>query len=426
MSEGAIYHLDPRVDGLSPSATLAINERSAELKRQGQHVYRFGLGQSPFPVPPKVVRALAEAAAEKDYLPVRGLFSLRGTIAAWHQRTYGQTFGPEDILIGPGSKELIFLLQLAYDAELLLPSPSWVSYGPQAKILGRPVQWLPTRIEDGLRLRPEVLDAACAGAARPRLLILNYPNNPTGATYDADALAELAKVARTHGVLVLSDEIYGELNHQGAHASIANAYPEGTIISSGLSKWCGAGGWRLGYFAVPRALSWLADAVAAIASETFTSVSAPIQYAAIRAFEPSAEIDTYVRKSRAVLRALGGHIADTLTAVGARLPSPEGGFYLFPDFSAHRVAFAARGITTSAELCEALLTATGVAVLPGTCFGRDPSELSLRLSYVNFDGQGALDGVSLGAPPDGAFLMRHCGEAVEAADRMAAFVTGGV
>ncbi len=425
MSEGPVFNLDPRVSGLERSATLAINERSAKLEREGVRVFRFGLGQSPFPVPEEVVKALADAAAEKDYLPVQGLYSLRSTIAAWHQRTYGHAFGPDDIIIGPGSKELIFLLQLAYDGELLLPAPSWVSYGPQAAILGREARWLPTRIEDGLRLRPETLAAACAGERRPRLLILNYPNNPTGATYSAAALAELGAVAREHGVLVLSDEIYGEVNHDGTHASIASVYPEGTIISSGLSKWCGAGGWRLGYLAAPDALRYLIDAMSAIASETFTSVSAPIQYAAIRAFEPSPKIDAYLQKSRAVLKALGGYIARTLTDAGARLPPPEGGFYLFPDLSAHRARLAERGITTSAALCEQLLEETGVATLPGTCFGRTASELSLRLSYVNFDGGAALAALKPGEVPDDAFLEQRCGDAVEAAKRMAFWLTGG-
>lgn len=425
MPDGPLFNLAPRVKGLSASATLAINERSARLEQDGVRVFRFGLGQSPFPVPPHVVEALAAAAGEKDYLPVQGMYSLRGTIAAWHQRNYGHAFGPDDIMIGPGSKELIFLLQMAYDAELLLPAPSWVSYGPQADLVGRPVKWLPTTLEDGLRLSPDTLDAACTGASRPRLLILNYPNNPTGATYSADHLAALGEVARRHGVLVLSDEIYGEVNHDGTHASIASAYPEGSIISSGLSKWCGAGGWRLGYMAVPDTLRYLVDAMSAIASETFTSVSAPIQYAAIRAFEPSPQIERYLQKSRAILKALGGQIADTLTAAGAALPAPEGGFYLFPRVSKHRTALAARGITTSAELCEALLLETGVATLPGTCFGRPADELSLRLSYVNFDGEAALAGLGNDAAPDAAFLAKYCSDALEASQRMAFWLTDG-
>jgi len=424
MSDGPHFNLAAQVNGLAPSATLAINERSARIAGKGVRVFRFGLGQSPFPVPPDVVQALADAAAEKDYLPVQGLYSLRGTIAAWHQRNYGHSFGPDDIIIGPGSKELIFLLQLVYDAELLLPSPSWVSYGPQAAILGRDVRWLPTHLQDGLRLKPDTLAAACAGERRPRLLILNYPNNPTGATYSAEDLAALGAVAREHGVLVLSDEIYGEVNHDGTHASIATAYPEGTIISSGLSKWCGAGGWRLGYLAAPDELRYLIDAMAAVASETFTSVSAPIQYAAIRAFEPSPKIELYLQKSRAILKALGGTIAQILSDAGAHVTAPEGGFYLFPAFSAHRARLAARGITTSPALCERLLEETGVATLPGTCFGRPASELSLRLSYVNFDGGAALGALEPGAIPDSGFLKRYCGDAVEAAERMAFWVTG--
>jgi aspartate aminotransferase len=123
---------------------------------------------------------------------------------------------------------------------------------------------------------------------RPRIVILNYPSNPTGTTYQTGRLKLLGKVARQHRVILLSDEIYGELHYQGRHVSVARFYPEGTIISSGLSKWCGAGGWRLGTFTFPPSLNWLLEAMAAVASETYTSTSTPVQYSAVRAFRGGA------------------------------------------------------------------------------------------------------------------------------------------
>ncbi|MCA9846292.1 MAG: pyridoxal phosphate-dependent aminotransferase, partial [Dehalococcoidia bacterium] len=181
---------------------------------------------------------------------------------------------------------------------------------------------------------------------RPRLLVLNYPNNPTGGTYDADELAALAEVARRYGVVVLSDEIYGELHFEGKHVSISRFYPEGTIVSTGLSKWCGAGGWRLGCFAFPPALDHLRRAMAAVASETYTSTSAPIQCAAVTAFELGPDIEDYLGRARRVLESLMVTIARRLLACGARLELPTGAFYLYPDFSPLAERLAARGITS--------------------------------------------------------------------------------
>ena len=391
MSEGPIRRLEPRVHGLGLSATLAINERSNALLAQGKTVYKLGLGQSPFPVPESVVEQLRLHAAEKDYLPVRGLTPLREAVAAYQTRVYGLEADAQDVLIGPGSKELLFLLQLVYDAQLVLPNPSWVSYGPQARIAGREVLWVDSDRDDLWRIQPDALAAALASdPERPRVLLLNYPSNPTGATYSRDHLQALARVAREHRMVVLSDEIYGELHHQGDHVSIASYYPEGTIVSGGLSKWCGAGGWRLGTFLFPPELRWLGDAMASAASETFTSTSAPIQYAAIEAFRGNPEIDRYLTLSRAIVRDLGRWIASELRTAGVSVEDPEGGFYLFPDFEPLSERLDRRQIRSSAELTHRCLEEVGVAFLPGSCFGRPPEERTARIAYVNFDGAQAL------------------------------------
>lgn len=416
-------HLNPNLLGLGLSATLAINERSQELIAQGRRIYKLGLGQSPFPVPPVVVEALRAAAPEKDYVHVRGLRPLRETVTEFLHRRHGIERQRRQVLVGPGSKELIFLTQLAYAGELLVPSPSWVSYAPQARIIGRRVTWLPTERGQRWKLLPATLDAHCtASPGLPRLLILNYPGNPTGVSYTEEELAALAAVARRHQVLVISDEIYADLDHAGRTASIAHHYPEGTIVSTGLSKWCGAGGWRLGVFSFPEELEWLCAAMAVIATETFTSVSTPIQHAAIRAFQGGPEIEGYLAHCQRILGALGRQCHATLTTAGTLMPEPDGAFYLFPDFEPHRERLAARGVTTSAQLAEKLLDELGVAVLPGSAFGRPSRELTLRLSYVNFDGAAALAAAESGAAIDAAFLRRHCPDTLEAMDRIAGWL----
>ncbi len=415
-------HLNLNVRGLSQSATLAINERSSALRRDGRVVYKLGLGQSPFPVPQPVVEALKTHAHEKDYLAVRGLPELRAAVADYHQRGEGVPWAAEDVLIGPGSKELMFLLQLVYYGDLVIPTPSWVSYAPQAQIIGRQIRWVSTSASDDWRLLPDQLEVLCRDDPdRPRIVILNYPSNPTGDSYTTDELKELARVARRFRVVLLSDEIYGPLHHRGQHVSIARYYPEGTIISSGLSKWCGAGGWRLGTFTFPSTLRWLLDAMAVVASETFTATSTPIQWAAVRAFEGGEEIQDYLTQSRRILRALGKHIWQRLRDGDVACSPPIGAFYLFPDFAPMRAELAARGINDSRELCERLLADTGVAILPGADFGRPDEELTARLAYVNFDGLKALEAarrVPSKTALNDQFLARHCADTLAAVDKL--------
>jgi aspartate aminotransferase len=281
---------------------------------------------------------------------------------------------------------------------------------------------VPTTAERGWPLLPEELDRVCRDdPTRPRLVILNYPSNPTGQTYSPEALEELATVARRYRVILLSDEIYGEIDHSGQHQSIARYYPEGTIISSGLSKWSGAGGWRLGTFTFPASLRWLLDAMAVVASETFTSTSAPIQYAAVRAFQGGIEIERYLFESRRILRELGQAMTKRLRAAGLFVPEPQGAFYLFPDFGPLRARLAERGVTNSEELCEQLLEDTGVACLPGSSFGRPPEELTARLAYVDFDGARALvaaQGVAADTGLGEGFLRSFCGNLMDATDRI--------
>ena len=417
-------HLNPAVKDLGHSATLAINERCQRMLEEGREVIRLGFGQSPFPVPEVVVDELRRQAHRKAYLPVQGLPELREAVAAYLERTEGLSYSAEQVLIGPGTKELMFLLQFVCEAELLLPSPSWVSYAPQAGITGRPVRWLPEVADTDVGLDPNALEARCAEEPqRMRLLVLNYPNNPTGGTYTAEQLEAIAKVARKHRVLVLSDEIYSGLHFEGQHVSIARFYPEGTIICNGLSKWCGAGGWRLGAFIFAPQLKWLLDAMSALATETFTSVSAPVQYAAVSAFDGGAAMDAYLAHVRRILKALMSYAWQELRSVGASAPQPRGGFYLFPNVEPlrHRL-----GVAGGADLCRQILDDTGVAVMPGGDFGRPASELSMRVACVDFDGAAAMQGIAKvpgSEVADHDFLREYCQPTVDGIDRLCSWLS---
>lgn len=422
LSKHVSLNLDVR--GLHQSATLAINDKCRQFQTEGRNVYRLGLGQSPFPVPSVIVDALKSHAHEKDYLPAAGHPELRRAVAGFHRRRNGVEADRDNVLIGPGSKELMFLLQLVYYGELLVPTPCWVSYTPQARIIGRKVSLVPTSFETRWLVTAECLKRHCEGQEdryRPRILVLNYPGNPNGCTYTSSELEALAEVAHEYEVILLSDEIYGELHHNGGHVSVARYYPEGTIISSGLSKWCGAGGWRLGTFTFPGNLDWLLETMAAVASETYTSVSAPIQCAAVSAFRGGVSIERYLCHARRILAQLGNQACDELTSAGLRVHKPEGGFYLFVDFSPYREKFASRGVRTGQQLCETLLQDTGVAVLPGSVFERPREELTARLAYVDFDGAKALassETIPLDKPLPSDFTKKYCYRVIDAVKLM--------
>ena len=418
--------LNLNVRGANLSATLLINEISDKLLHEGRKVYKFGLGQSPFPVPQMVVDELKVNAHQKNYLPVKGLPELRRAVADYHSRRNNIRRNAENVLIGPGSKELMFLLQFVYYGDLVIPTPSWVSYAPQAKFIGRNVEWLTTNEKNKWRIVPKDLEDLCKpDPYRPRIVILNYPSNPTGATYSVNELKQLAEVAKKYRIVLLSDEIYGELTFEGNHISIAKFYPEGTIISSGLSKWCGAGGWRLGTFTFPASLNWLLEAMSSLASETFTSTSAPIQYAAVSAFKGGIGIERYLCNARRVLKSLGFLIHKKLDRAGINAPKPDGGFYLFCNFNRYSSKLKKLGITGSNKLTLKLLEDTGVAVLPGSVFGRPENELTAPIAYVDFDGAKALaaaETLPTYKTPNELFLNTNCANVIDGIDLICRWV----
>lgn len=382
-------NLNINVKNVKPSATLVINELSTQLIKEGKDVYRLGFGQSPFPVPENIVGALQKNAHQKDYLPVKGLFALREEIASFFRRKYNLSTSADDIMIGPGSKELIYNFQVAFAIdELLLPSPSWVSYEPQAQLNRHKVIWIDTEEKNEWKIKPEDIIKYCKKKSnKKRTIILNYPSNPIGITYSKKELIELAKVFKQFNIMVIADEIYGEVHHDGNHETIASFYPEGTIISTGLSKWTGAGGWRLGLFVFPKNLRYVMEAMSIVAGETYTSASAPIQFAAVEAYKENETTDLYLKNSRMILKAVGLYVYNNLKSIGATMPKPEGGFYLFPNFDKWKSGLNKRGIHTSKAFCNALLEQTGVALLPGEAFGHRKEIFTARLSYIDFNGQ---------------------------------------
>lgn len=409
--------LKPFIRKLPPSATLIMNEQGQRFLKEGKKLYRFGFGQSPFYPPQPIIDSLKDNAHVHDYLPVKGLFELREAVAKFHHDEQGLEFKPDNILIGPGSKQLIYSILAAFtQADVLLTTPSWVSYEPQAELLDHNTYRIASSFEDRWQCTPENLQKVMdqrPDKNRPALMILNYPGNPDGVTYTAEQLEALAHTCRQNNIIVIADEIYGFLTFETKHRSLAEFYPEGTIITSGLSKWCGAGGWRLGVALFPENLAeLLIESIAGIGSETYSSATAPVQYAGVLAYsDPS--IQTYLEQQRGILNAIGKHVAKQLNEAKVRVHEPEGGFYVYIDFEAHRDGFAAKGCTTSTEVCQYLLANHLVAILPGESFGENAGRLTARLAFVDFDGSKALEALNAGESLDQAFLERYCPNVIE-------------
>jgi aspartate aminotransferase len=396
------------VKNLKPSSTLKINEVSKELESKGEKIFKFGFGQSPFEVPDDVVNELRNNAYQNKYLPMQGLKELRKVVAKYTSAKKNYKYNSENVIIGPGSKELMFLLHILFEGDIILPAPSWVSYAPQA-ILGRnKIQTIQTTRENNwFPTGAEIEQVILKDKKKNYLLILNSPNNPSGQV--CKNLEEISQIAKKYNLIILSDEIYSELSFEEGFKSIASFCPEKTIISTGLSKWCGAGGWRLGYFIIPNTLNDLRDAINVLASETFSSVSAPIQYAAITAY--SNDHSEYINNSKNILRAVGNYVYENLKSNKVIINKPQGGFYLMPEFSN-------KSFSTSSKMCDNLLKETGVALLPGLDFGFDEKRMLARLSFTDFNGQEFMNNTKDGKKIDNDLILKFAPKIVEGVDKL--------
>jgi len=364
------------IKNLKPSSTLLINEESRKLEKEGKKIFKFGFGQSPFQIPENIVNELKNNSYQNKYLPMQGLPELREAIASYTSKKKNNNYKADNVVIGPGSKELMFLLHILFEGDVILPAPSWVSYAPQALIGRNKVHWIETKRENNWFPTGEEIEKIISkNKNKNYLLFLNSPNNPSGQV--CENLDEIATVANKNNLIILSDEIYSELSFDNEFKSISNFCPEKTIISSGLSKWCGAGGWRLGYFVIPQSLKEITNKLKVLASETFSSVSAPIQYAAVSAYQN--DYSNYINNSSNILKSVGEYVYENLKSNDVIINKPKGGFYLMPEFTN-------KNFSTSSAMCKTILRDTGVALLPGSDFGCSEKKMLARLSFTDFDG----------------------------------------
>jgi len=380
--------LAERLKTLAPSSTLAVQAKAKALRARGVDVISFGAGEPDFDTPERIKAAAVEAMrrGETKYTEVAGIPELRAAVCAKLKRDNGLEYEPDDVLVSCGAKHTLFNMAVAIlnpGDEVLIPSPYWVSYPEQARLVGGvPVEVL-TREATGFDLDPQRLAAAVT--PRTKAIVLNSPNNPTGAVFSVEALEAVARLAVEADLLVVSDECYEALTFEGRHVSIAALGPDvkaRTLVINTCSKAYAMTGWRIGYAAGPRALI---RAMTDVQSQVTSNPSSVAQWAAVEALAgPQDQLRTmvaeFVRRRRLIVDGLN-------RLDGVVFARPRGAFYAFANVSGlfGRSSAGAAGTTRlggSLDVAAFLLEAARVAVVPGLDFG---SDAHVRLSYATSD-----------------------------------------
>ncbi|HEX4700511.1 MAG TPA: pyridoxal phosphate-dependent aminotransferase [Pseudonocardiaceae bacterium] len=374
------------------SATLAINEQLQARRAAGEPVLHLAFGEAGLPVLPELAGVLADSVRHNDYGPVIGIPAARVAAAGYFARR-GLPTDPDQIVLAPGSKALLFALLAVLGGDVVLPAPSWVSYAAQAALLGRRVIPVPIPAESGgipdpARL-PAALAAARAAGQRPSILVLTIPDNPTGTVPPLDLLREVCEIAELNNLTIVSDEIYRDLCQARAdfHSPV-ELVPDRTVITSGLSKNLALGGYRIGFTRLPTALRGRIGAdLVGVASEIWSSLAGPMQRVAAAALAEPPEVVERIAASRRLHGVVTKEVHRLFTEAGADCRPPRAAFYLYPSFAPHRATLATQDIHTDRELADHLLTQHGIGVLPGADFGDDPAALNIRVATSLLYGQ---------------------------------------
>ncbi len=363
-----------RVQAVRPSATLQITAKAKAMKAQGIDIVGLGAGEPDFDTPEHIKTALYEAVKSGFvyYTPTPGIMDLRKAVAEKMELDNGVKYSPEkEVIVTPGAKQALFEAVGAIAEpgdEILCSDPFWVSYEPMIQLAGGKAVFVPTYEKEDFRLSPEAVRERIT--PKTKAIIINSPNNPTGAVLDKDELEAIAEICVERDLIAISDEIYEKIIYDGRHYSIAS-FPgmrDRTVTVNGFSKAYSMTGWRLGYAAGPQALI---EAMNRIQEHSVSCATSFVQKAGVVALKSSqdsvaAMVKEFRRRRDALMKLLG-------EIDGVTCSRPRGAFYAFPNFSAYG--------KDSFKLASFLLEEARVAVIPGAAFGSQ-GEGYLRISYA--------------------------------------------
>ena len=376
--------LSDRLNRLAPSATLAMSQKSGEMKAQGIDVINMSVGEPDFNTPDHIKEAAKKAIDENysRYSPVPGYIELRKAIVEKLKKENGLEYSTNEILVSNGAKQSVCntLMALVNDGEeVIIPAPYWVSYPQMVKLAGGEPVIVKAGFEQNFKMTPEQFEAAIT--PKTRMLILCSPSNPTGSVYSEEELRGLAEVIKRHeGLYVLADEIYEHINYVGKHSSIAHieGMRERTIIVNGVSKAYAMTGWRIGFIAAPE---WIVKGCNKLQGQYTSGPCSVSQKAAEAAYTTSQECVETMRKAFERRRDLIVELAKDIP--GLEVNKPEGAFYLFPKCSSFfGKSYNGKKIENSTDLAMFLLEVGHVATVGGDAFG-DP--YCFRMSYATSD-----------------------------------------
>ncbi len=377
-------HISDRVNALAPSQTLAMSQKSQELKARGVDVINLSVGEPDFNTPNHIKTAAVKAIDNNFsfYTPVPGYMSLRKAISETLKKENGIDFAPEQIVVSGGAKQSLCNVVLAVvnpGDEVVIPTPAWVSYVEMVNLAGGKSVEVPATIENDFKITPEQLRSALTPLTR--LIMFNSPSNPTGSVYSREELQALVDVLADYpDVLVLSDEIYEHINFTGSFTSMASfeAIADRTAIVNGVSKAYAMTGWRIGFLAAPL---WLAKATSKLQSQYTSGACSIAQKAAEAAYTGPQECVEDMRKAFERRRDLIVGLARTIP--GWKVNEPQGAFYLFPEVSRY---FGKRNgdyvINNDSDLAMYLLQEAHVATVAGSAFCAPGY---IRMSYATSD-----------------------------------------
>lgn len=376
--------LSNRLNRLAPSATLAMSQKSSEMKAQGVDVINLSVGEPDFNTPDHIKEAAKKAIEDNfsRYSPVPGYPELRKAIVAKLKNENGLDYSMSEILVSNGAKQSVCntVMALVNDGEeVIIPAPYWVSYPQMVKLAGGTPVIVNAGFDQDFKMTPEQLEAAIT--PKTRMLILCSPSNPTGSVYSKEELEALAEVIKRHeGLYVLADEIYEHINYVGHHESIAQfpGMKERSIIVNGVSKAYAMTGWRIGFIAAPE---WIVKGCNKLQGQYTSGPCSVSQKAAEAAYTTSQECVETMRKAFERRRDLIVSLAKEIP--GLEVNCPQGAFYLFPKCSSfYGKSYEGRKIETSTDLAMYLLEEGHVATVGGDAFG-DPE--CFRMSYATSD-----------------------------------------
>ena len=376
--------LSDRLQRLAPSATLAMSQKSSEMKAQGIDVINMSVGEPDFNTPDHIKEAAKKAIDENysRYSPVPGYPDLRKAIVAKLKNENNLDYSVNEVLVSNGAKQSVCNTIMALvnpGDEVIIPAPYWVSYPQMAKLAGGTPVIVEAGFDQNFKMTPEQLEAAIT--PKTRLIILCSPSNPTGSVYSKDELKGLADVIKRHDDLfVLADEIYEHINYIGKHESIAQSegMKERSIIVNGVSKAYAMTGWRIGYIAAPE---WIVKGCNKLQGQYTSGPCSVSQKAAEFAYTQSQECVEQMRQAFERRRNLIVQLAKDIP--GLEVNVPEGAFYLFPKCSSfYGKSNGDTVINNSSDLALYLLEKGHVATVGGDAFG-DPE--CFRMSYATSD-----------------------------------------